>query len=68
MLGYILTTVIGVAIGIVLCIAFIKTKTCGMLYFYDQEPGESPVMVAELNEQVEDVRKLTCAIFKVSHK
>lgn len=40
----------------------------GMLYFYTDEPGNDPIMMAELNQPVEAVRKQTQVIFGVSHK
>ena len=47
---------------------FNKTKEAGTLYFYENEPGEDPIMTAVLNQSVEEVMKCDQVTFKVSHK
>ena len=60
--------VIGVILGFVIYAIRIKSKIVGILRFYEQDPGEQPVMTAELHETVEGIYKRNYVIFEVSHK
>ena len=60
--------VIGVILGFVIYPIILKTKIVGILRFYEQDPGEQPIMAAELHETVEGIYKRNYVIFEVSHK
>lgn len=62
---------VGVIVGVILGVIIMKTrrpKNVGTLGFYTSEPGEPPVMLAELNCPVEDISKLRTVTMHVSHK
>ena len=61
--------VLGLILGGVFVWIFItKRDFVGTLFFYDAEPGESPIMLSELNEPPENIGKRKYVIFRVSHK
>lgn len=60
--------VLGMVLGFVIYAIRIKSKIVGVLHFYEQDPGEQPVMTAELHETVEGIYKRNYVIFEVSHK
>ena len=60
--------VLGMLLGFVIYAIRIKSKIVGVLRFYEQDPGEQPVMTAELHETVEGIYKRKYVIFEVSHK
>ena len=60
--------VLGMLLGFVIYAIRIKSKIVGVLRFYEQDPGEQPVMTAELHETVEGIYKRNYVIFEVSHK
>lgn len=60
--------VLGMVLGFVIYAIRIKSKIVGVLSFYEQDPGEQPVMTAELHETVEGIYKRNYVIFEVSHK
>ena len=60
--------VLGMVFGCVIYAIRIKSKIVGVLRFYEQDPGEQPVMTAELHETVEGIYKRNYVIFEVSHK
>ena len=60
--------VLGMVLGFVICAIRIKSKIVGILRFYEQDPGEQPVMTVELHETVEGIYKRNYVIFEVSHK
>lgn len=60
--------VLGMVLGFVIYAIRIKSKIVGVLRFYEQDPGEQPVMTAELHETVEGIYKRNYVIFEVSHK
>lgn len=60
--------VLGMVLGFVIYTIRIKSKIVGVLRFYEQDPGEQPVMTAELHETVEGIYKRNYVIFEVSHK
>lgn len=60
--------VLGMVLGFVIYAIRIKSKIVGVLRFYEQDPGEQPVMTAELHETVEGIYKRKYVIFEVSHK
>ena len=68
MLYYAIILILGVIIGFVIGVVRIKTIIAGVLRFYEQDPGEPPVMTAELHETIEGIRKRNYVIFEVSHK
>lgn len=45
-----------------------RSELAGYLRFYDSEPGEDPIMTAELTESVNDIYKRKYVTFGVSHK
>lgn len=56
-------------IGTAITIIFrYRAKFVGYLRFYDSEPGEEPVMIAELSEPVTDIYERNYVTFEVSHK
>ena len=59
---------LGITIGFTLGCIMVRSKIVGVLRFYDQDPGEPPVMTAELHEMPESIRRKKYAIFEVSHK
>ena len=68
MIYYALFLVLGMVLGFVIYAFRIKSKIVGVLRFYEQDPGEQPVMTAELHETVEGIYKRNYVIFEVSHK
>ena len=60
--------ILGMVLGFIIYAIRIKSKIVGVLRFYEQDPGEQPVMTAELHETVEDIYKRNYVIFEVSHK
>lgn len=60
--------VLGMILGFVIYAIRIKSKIVGVLRFYEQDPGEQPVMTAELHETIEGIYKRNYVIFEVSHK
>ena len=60
--------ILGMVLGFVIYAIRIKSKIVGVLRFYEQDPGEQPVMTAELHETVEGIYKRNYVIFEVSHK
>ena len=60
--------VLGMVLGFAIYAIRIKAKIVGVLRFYEQDPGEQPVMTAELHETVEGIYKRNYVIFEVSHK
>lgn len=60
--------VLGMILGFVIYAIRIKSKIVGVLRFYEQDPGEQPVMTAELHETVEGIYKRNYVMFEVSHK
>lgn len=59
---------LGIIVGCIIAQIFKRSKHVGIIYFYDQDPGENPAMVAELIKQPSDILKLKYATFKISHK
>lgn len=59
---------IGIIVGCIIAQIFKRSKHVGIIYFYDQDPGEDPAMVAELVKKPSDILKLKYATFKISHK
>lgn len=69
LLNFVLVGVIGIIIGYAVIPAlFGYGKTHGTISLYDSEPGEDPVMIAELFERPERICKRKYVIFKVSSK
>lgn len=64
----VVTFVVGLLLGGFIMWCLLTTRKAGTLYFYEDEPGNPPVMCAELTQPVEDVRKCARVIFTVSHK
>lgn len=60
--------ILGMVLGFIIYAIRIKSKIVGVLRFYEQDPGEQPVMTAELHETVEGIYKRNYVIFEVSHK
>ena len=58
----------GLLLGGFIMWALLTTKKVGTLYFYEDEPGNPPIMAAELCKPVEDVQKYARVVFTVSHK
>lgn len=59
---------LGIMVGCIIAQIFKRSKHVGIIYFYDQDTGENPAMVAELIKQPSDILKLKYATFKISHK
>lgn len=60
--------ILGMVLGFIIYAIRIKSKIVGVLRFYEQDPGEQPVMTAELHETVDGIYKRNYVIFEVSHK
>lgn len=58
----------GVVFGTIVTCIIKNAKHMGTLRFYDDEPGEPPVLTAELHEPVEVIRKCKYVRFDVSPK
>lgn len=63
-----LSLLVGVGLGWLLALILFSRNAAGTLFFYEEEPGKPPIMMAELNLPAEEVRKCTHVIFEVSHK
>ena len=59
---------LGIIVGCIITQIFKRSKHVGIIYFYNQDPGENPAMVAELIKQPPDILKLQYATFKISLK
>lgn len=64
----VIALLVGILVGGVIMFILLSNKAAGTLYFYEEEPGNPPIMMAELNFPAEEVRKCTHVIFTVSHK
>lgn len=65
---YFVWFLMGVAVGSIATYIFTKAKHMGTLRFYEDEPGEPPILTAELHEPVEIIRKCKYVRFDVSPK
>jgi hypothetical protein len=71
-IGNVTLVVLAVAIGVLIGIwaehLNSKNKCVGTLYFYEDEPGEPPVMMTELYDRPQDIKWRDYVIFRVSQK
>lgn len=66
-IGFISGLIVGVAIIFWIMSAREHRRRFGTIRFYQMEPDEAPIMTAELDRPVEDIRKYHYVFFKVSH-
>ena len=59
--------VVGVLVMFLFCYIRDRSRHFGTIRFYQMEPDEAPIMTAELDRPVDDIRKYVRVIFKVSH-
>jgi hypothetical protein len=64
----VLVFVVGFLVGAAVAVKVTTIKDAGNLHFYESEPGEQPVMVAELLMSPEYILKQKHVSFKVSQK
>jgi hypothetical protein len=71
-MGLFICFLLGAFVGGLITVLVMRTRrdpmVAGRIQFYDDEPGEGPVMVAVLYESVDDVYKRRTATFEISHK
>lgn len=63
--------IIGMVVGCITAVAVIafrhRSEFVGYLRFYESEPGEDPIMTADLNKHVTDIYKRKYVTFEVTH-
>ena len=63
-----IAVIVGVLIGRIVSKLTLRRARVGILRFFDSEPGEPPVMTAELNKPVEEFQSRKYVVFDISHK
>lgn len=65
---YALVFLLGILIGILYMYFVGQERPIGVIYFYENEDGADPSMVAELFEGPADISKHEYAVFKISRR